>query len=101
MFNLFRAEWMKLTGNRWATSFFVWIFPAMPIGIMGVYIVGALVSAEGREYLATNEQGMTNWQINFRFSWEFVNSEFGRWMIAAFTAIVFAGEYQHGTWKAL
>ena len=26
MFNLFRAEWMKLTGNRWATSFFVWIF---------------------------------------------------------------------------
>ena len=100
MFNLFRAEWMKLTGNRWATSFFVWIFPAIPVALMGFGIFAALLSADARESLGSDQEQMA-WYSNFVFSWEIVNNEFGRWMIAAFTAVVFAGEYQFGTWKAI
>lgn len=96
MINMFRAEWLKIAGNRWITGFFVWIFPMSAFAIMALWIVILLFSSEARA-----EFGPTTWDEALLAPWTLVNNEFGRWIVAAFTAFVFAGEYVHGTWKNL
>lgn len=99
---LFRAEWLKLAGNRWAVTFLVWIFPMaalfMSIGAVGIAL---FARAGSTETLQEMSQFLTNWQGGFLSTWMFPNSDLGRFTLIIFTAIVFAGEYQHGTWKNL
>lgn len=99
---LFRAEWLKLVGNRWAITFLVWIFPISALFLsVGAVVIALLASVGSPETLSDMSQFLTNWQGGFLSAWSFPNSDLGRFTIIIFTAIVFAGEYQHGTWKNL
>jgi ABC-type transport system involved in multi-copper enzyme maturation permease subunit len=99
---LFRAEWLKLAGNRWAVTFLVWIFPITGLFLsLGAIFIALLASINSPTELNEMGQFLTTWQNGFLSTWAFPNSEIGRFTIIIFTAIVFAGEYQHGTWKNL
>ncbi|MDX2077300.1 MAG: ABC transporter permease [bacterium] len=99
---LFRAEWLKLAGNRWAVTFLVWIFPISALFLsVGAVVIALFARAGSPETLQDMGQFLTTWQGGFLSAWMFPNSEIGRFTIIIFTAIVFAGEYQHGTWKNL
>jgi len=99
---LFRAEWLKLAGNRWAVTFLVWIFPMAALFMsIGAIVIALFAAAGSPDVLDDMAQFLTTWQGGFLSTWVFPNSEIGRFTIIAFTAIVFAGEYQHGTWKNL
>lgn len=99
MVNLFYGEWRKITGNRWVTAFLIWIFPAS----MALLAVGAIVIALLSEDFRTAQRlaGVAPWHESLLETWLLVNNQVGRWVILAFTANIFAGEYQHGTWKNL
>jgi ABC-2 type transport system permease protein len=96
VFNMFRAEWLKIAGNRWTTAFFIWIFPMSAFAIMAFWILVLIGAHEAREAFEP-----ITWDEALLTPWTLVNNEFGRWIVAAFTAFVFAGEYVHGTWKNL
>jgi ABC-2 type transport system permease protein len=99
MVSLFRAEWQKTAGNRWAVGMLMWIFPAAAFGMSVAAIVITLLSSGYREYL--QGIGPIPWNTRMLETVGFLNSELGRLIILAFTAIMFAGEYQYGTWKNL
>lgn len=96
---MFYGEWQKIAGNRWAVSFLIWIFPAAALLVMTGAVLLALFSQDFRT--AQLELGINPWNVTLIESWQPVSNEFGRWIIIAFAAFVFAGEYQHGTWKNL
>lgn len=99
MTNLFRAEWEKIAGNRWAVAFCVWSFPVGMLVFIVAVIVVTLFSKDFRT--AQMEVGIAPWNVTMLDAWRFVNTEFVRYIIVVFSAIVFAGEYQYGTWKNL
>jgi len=95
--NLLLGEWRKVNGNRITTIMFIWIAPIGALMMMGLIILIAAFSEEARTNMARGQ--LQPWNETFLFGWLLVNNEIGRYIIAAFTAIVFAGEYQFGTWK--
>jgi ABC-type transport system involved in multi-copper enzyme maturation permease subunit len=96
MFDVLRAEWQKMVGNRWTTGFLVWIFPVGALGFVGAMSLAALLSPSFR-----NNIQVSLWTDNFMMPWGFANNLFGRTFLLGFTAVTFAGEYQWGTWKNL
>ena len=103
MWNLFRAEWIKIMGNRWMTSLLIWIFPVGMLAYMVIMIVAVslLPSMRGDEGIEMMGLGDVQWTEQAYSTWSFPNSLFGRLVLLAFTSVVFAGEYQWGTWKNL
>jgi ABC-type transport system involved in multi-copper enzyme maturation permease subunit len=100
MVSLFRAEWQKTAGNRWAVGMLIWIFPAAAIGLSALAVVITLLSSDYREFMQQNYSSIP-WNTRMIEMAGFLNNEIGRLIILAFTAIMFAGEYQYGTWKNL
>lgn len=99
MISLFRAEWEKTAGNRWAVSFFVWI---VPVGVTIFTLLALFLAVVSEEFRVTQRmQGIAPWDQTMLSIWAMLNTEFGRITMLAFAAIVFAGEYQYGTWKNL
>lgn len=96
MLELFRAEWRKITGNRLATGLLILVFPVGAAAVLTFTIVLALLSSDFRASVAANPPA---WTDQFMFAWNVVNSEIGRLLVLAFAAVLFAGEYQWGTWK--
>ncbi|MCP4422929.1 MAG: hypothetical protein GY803_00410 [Chloroflexi bacterium] len=94
MVNALRAEWLKITGNKWTTGFLIWIFPVGALGLVGFMSLFALLSPSFRG----NVHPML-WTTTFATPWAFANNLFGRTFLLGFTAVTFAGEYQWGTWK--
>jgi ABC-type transport system involved in multi-copper enzyme maturation permease subunit len=95
---LFRAEWRKVTGNRWMMCCFVWIWPIAAIGVSLIFLAFALTSEESRQGFADDPEPWTEAAL---FFWTIPNSIVGRLLIIGLTAIMFGGEYQWGTWKNL
>jgi hypothetical protein len=92
MISLLRAEWQKITGNRPVLIFIV-LFFAIFAAIATIVIV--LIN------LATPPAFRTaaRWDEMILSAWLVPGSELGRWLMLALTAVLFAGEYQWGTWK--
>jgi len=99
LFQLFRGEWLKIAGNRWVVIFLIWIFPAAMLLVGVAAILFALLTEDFRE--AQRLTGVAPWNESLLSTWDIVNNQIGRWVILAFTANIFAGEYTHGTWKNL
>ena len=98
-----KAEWIKIARNYKFNSFLVWI---LPIGMLAFYlimIVGGLLLKAPPEEMIYGCDGQ--WTENVYGIWNFLiafpGGIFGRILPLAFFAVVFAGEYQWGTWKNL
>ncbi|MFP4320961.1 MAG: ABC transporter permease [Anaerolineales bacterium] len=91
-----RAEWLKMTGNRWLVGCLIWIWPLAALAIAGLLWVSVLLSPPTRDALIENPQQWTDASL---LVWTVPNSIIGRLLIVGFTTVLFAGEYQWGTWK--
>jgi ABC-type transport system involved in multi-copper enzyme maturation permease subunit len=98
MRNLFVAEWQKIVGHRWAVGTLILVFPVVSVVLILLATVAALID---REHARTQFDFITSsqWTTNMLGAWDTPSNFFGRMLILAFTAILFAGEYQWGTWK--
>ena len=98
MWSLFRAEWKKTIGNRWLVGCLMGLFPMAAL-VVSLFIFALVIfDSEIQERVANNP---TPWTDASLFFWAIPNSIIGRLLIVAFTAAMFAGEYQWGTWKNL
>lgn len=96
---LFRAEWHKIGGNRIAVAGLVWVFPMVALLLMLFASIAVLLSPELRQTIAAEPP---RWTDQAQAIWGLLNAPFsGQLLILAFTAVVFAGEYQWGMWKNL
>ena len=95
---LFRAEWRKIIGNRWATGCMIWIFPALAILVTILALLAAAFSSSFREGLSLAPALWTDMAIS---PWFIPNNPLGRGLLLGFTAVLFAGEYQWNTWKSI
>ena len=98
MVELFRAEWMKINGNRFMASFTVWLFPVGVATFLTLALIPALTSTMFR---AQVNAAPPSWTMQTLLPWTVINSIITRMILVAFAADVFAGEYQRGMWKNL
>ncbi|MBL8154424.1 MAG: ABC transporter permease [Anaerolineae bacterium] len=98
MWSLCRAEWQKLNGNLWVTSFLVWIFPIGTLTFLSLAVIGYAFSSRFQEIIRA---APPNWPQQTLLFWAIVNSTFGRLVLVIFAAEVFGGEYQRSMWKNL
>ncbi|MBN1681907.1 MAG: hypothetical protein JW966_16640 [Anaerolineae bacterium] len=98
--NLFRAEWLKIAGNRWVAGCLKWVFPILIFGFILLMAVILALSGAARESFqegAAEEPYL--WTEYALSTWNLPNNPIGRLVLLGFTAVVFAGEYQWKTWK--
>lgn len=93
------AEFMKLVRHR-ATWGLVWIFP---LGVIAFFLLSLAVHPTGG--LSINGRIMqptaTIWMAGTAAVWKVAGSGPGRFLIGAFTALAFGGEYGWNTWKLI
>ncbi|AQR74257.1 ABC transporter permease [Sphingomonas sp. LM7] len=93
MRNVISAEWTKLLPHK-GTWMLVWLYP---IGLAAILLLMFFVA------LATGNAGApmiaSRWIEQTALIWYTPTSGFGRYLIAGYFAIVFAGEYGWNTWK--
>jgi ABC-2 type transport system permease protein len=103
MFNLFRAEWKKVVKNYKLTTFLVWIYPVGMAAFLAILLIVQLSAKSSAQGTVAPSSGQ--WTADMLVTWNIVSSfpanVFGRMLPLAFMAVVFAGEYQWGTWKNL
>jgi ABC-type transport system involved in multi-copper enzyme maturation permease subunit len=101
MLSLLRAEWRKATGNRMLISFLIWSPPVGLAVFFAATIVTAMVSERMALAMAATSSGQ--WTTDAVAVWGFLigfpANIFGRLLPLAFMAVMFAGEYQWGTWR--
>lgn len=97
MRNLFRAEWIKIAGNRWVAGCLIWIFPIGAVGFIALAALILTLSSSARAGLRQDDAVL--WTEQAISMWNFPNNPVGRLILLGFTAVVFAGEYQWQTWK--
>ena len=97
MRDLFRAEWLKIAGNRWVAGCLIWIFPIGAVAFMAIAALTLGLSDTARE--SAQNGGIPTWTDAAVSIWEIPNNPFGRLILLGFAAVVFAGEYQWRTWK--
>jgi hypothetical protein len=98
MLSLFRAEWLKISGNRIPTAVFVWIYPISAFMLLVFAAIAALVSPQFRNNLIAQPP---DWTKQLLFPWIIINTEIGRIVLVCFAGEAFGGEYQRMMWKNL
>jgi ABC-2 type transport system permease protein len=94
MLDAVRAEFLKFSRHR-ATWFLVWIYP---IGFLILFAIAVAVSVS-KVMPDSGTQSAAAWIGHTAAVWYVPPNTIGRYLIAAFTAVVFAGEYGWNTWK--
>ena len=94
MLEAFSAEALKIRHHK-ATWFLVWLYPIL----FSVVFVAAVVLGLSGVDDQTDQQALAEWLEDTVIIWILPTQTFGRYMIAAFVAVVFAGEYGWNTWK--
>ncbi len=96
MLSVLSAEATKLLRHR-ATWFLVWIYPiGIAVGMLIAIAVGVLGGDD-----PGSEPSTEDWLWDTAIIWQFATSNFGRYLIAAYAAVAFAGEYGWNTWKLI
>jgi ABC-type transport system involved in multi-copper enzyme maturation permease subunit len=94
MLEAFSAESLKVRHHK-ATWFLVWVYPVLfGIGFLLTVILGLAGIDE-----QTAQQPLDEWIEDTIIIWIVPAQTVGRYLIAAFVAVVFAGEYGWNTWK--
>jgi ABC-2 type transport system permease protein len=97
MLDAISAEALKFTRHR-ATWGLVWIWP------IGLSVIGLVAIAIGLLNPSVTDSGQANaagWISDSVAFWRVPGQGLGRYVIGAFVAIVFAGEYGWNTWKLI
>jgi ABC-2 type transport system permease protein len=95
MLEALSAEALKMRTHK-ATWFLVWLFP-IAFTIIMLLMIGA-----GMAGLDKPEQpNAHSWLENTTLIWFIPNNAVGRYLLSAFVAVVFAGEYGWNTWKLI
>jgi len=95
MLDAVSAELLKLRRHK-ATWCLVWIYPILfAVGVL--ILLATAVSV----VVAHQAQSLAQWLRATAMVWQIPASSFGRYLIAAFVAVVFAGEYGWNTWKLI
>lgn len=94
MRNTISAEWTKLLPHK-GTWFLVWLYP---LGIAAILTIAIFVKLGGA---APAGPGLSaaKWISDTAVIWHVPGATLGRYLIAAYFALVFAGEYGWNTWK--
>jgi len=95
MLEALSAEALKMRGHK-ATWFLVWLFPIAFTIIMVMMIGAGLFGFE-----APDQPKPADWIENTTMIWFVPNNAVGRYLISAFVAVMFAGEYGWNTWKLI
>ncbi len=95
MLDALSAELLKLRPHK-ATWSLVWLYP---IAFLTIYVIGIGVGMAGVD--PREPQSLPEWLENTAVVWFIPRNSVGRFMIAAFVAVVFAGEYGWNTWKLI
>ncbi|HEX8224687.1 MAG TPA: ABC transporter permease [Allosphingosinicella sp.] len=95
MFEALSAEALKLRTHK-ATWFLVWLFPIAFTIIMLIMIAAGTLGVDKPE-----RPDVADWLENIAMIWFVPNNAVGRYLISAFVAVVFAGEYGWNTWKLI
>ena len=90
----FAAEALKMRRHK-ATWFLVWAYPIL---FFAVFLLSVILGLTGIDE-QTDPQTHEDWIENTILIWIVPSQTFGRYLIAAFVAVVFAGEYGWNTWK--
>ena len=93
MLEALAAESLKL-GRHKATWFLVWIYPIL---FTIIFLIAIAVGMAGAD--PPDSQRLDEWIGETALIWGVPGNSVGRFMIAAFVAVVFAGEYGWNTWK--
>jgi ABC-2 type transport system permease protein len=96
MLDAIRAEALKFTRHR-ATWGLVWIWP---IGVLVIGTIAIIVGLAGESGPGV-EATAAGWISDSVAVWRAPGQGLGRYMIGAFVAVVFAGEYGWNTWKLI
>ena len=95
MLDAVAAETLKLTRHK-ATWFLVWLYPVGFIILFLIATVAVVVTAE-----PPKPEGLQEWLEGTAVIWLLPGNTMGRYLIAAYVALVFAGEYGWNTWKLI
>ena len=98
MLDAISAETLKFTRHR-ATWGLVWIWP-IGVLVIGMIAIGVGL-AQGGGGGSRPEANADTWIATATGFWNVPAHAFGRYLIGAFIAVVFAGEYAWNTWKLI
>ena len=93
MLDALAAEALKMRTHK-ATWFLVWLFPIAFTIIMLIMIGAGMAGFDKPE-----RPNVADWIENATSIWLVPKNAIGRYLISAFVAVVFAGEYGWNTWK--
>lgn len=96
MLDAVRAEALKLRRHR-ATWMMVWLYPILTT----MLVVGILIYGAFSAHTTGEERSAAKWIADSALLWKVPSSGPGRFLIAGFAAVVFAGEYGWNTWKLI
>lgn len=99
MNGILQAEALKLLRHR-GTWGLVWIVP------LGLVLLWLLVTTLHIAHMIPSRSpkvpgDATRWIADTAVTWRFATNTFGRYLVAGFTALAFAGEYGWSTWKLI
>ncbi|HEX8215997.1 MAG TPA: hypothetical protein VF577_00910 [Allosphingosinicella sp.] len=97
MLDALRAEAAKI-GRHKATWGLVWIYPIVLLGIIGLIVVMTLVNGGD---VVDKPPSLAEWLDDAAAFWGAPRQAVARMLIAAYVAVVFAGEYGWNTWKLI
>ena len=96
MLDALSAERLKLTRHK-ATWFLVWLYPILFLLLFSASVLVALVHPDAPVRPLT----ASAWLQQTAMIWKLPGQTIGRYLIAAYVAVVFAGEYGWNTWKLI
>jgi len=97
MLDAISAETLKFSRHR-ATWGLVWMWPLLVLAVGGIAIgVGIFQGGDNGRETGT----AAGWLATNTGFWNVPGHAFGRYLIGAFVAVVFAGEYGWNTWKLI
>jgi hypothetical protein len=97
MLNALSAEALKMRTHK-ATWGLVWIYPLLMAGTIALMVVLTLVNGGDAVDQAPS---LEEWLDDAAAFWGFPKQTVARMLIAAYVAVVFAGEYGWNTWKLI
>ena len=95
MLEALSAEALKMRTHK-ATWFLVWLFP-IAFTIIMLLMIGAGIAGVDKP----EQPNLHSWLENTTLIWFVPNNAVGRYLLCAFVAVVFAGEYGWNTWKLI